>query len=222
MKKIFSSLLILFVLSASGQNVSQFKDVPASNVVNELSYINGNKYQKDALLFMDMLASTHPYYIKADKREVLLSRLDGLLAECAVCKTDSEFVKLLRAAMVEVRDKHTEVIDAESLPRFDKLLDEMFASMEGNLSEDKAFMADLERNLDFVEQAKQRNDSRAEKSRRLLLKVLLSGVLVSVSIVILSLLFDAVTVYKCLYALTAACLSSILLLVSSYFQYWKM
>lgn len=215
MKKIFSSLLILFVLSASGQNVSQFKDVPASDVVNELSYINGNKYQKDALLFMDMLASTHPYYIKADKREVLLSRLDGLLAECAVCKTDSEFVKLLRAAMVEVRDKHTEVIDAESLPRFDKLLDEMFARMEGNLSEDKAFMADLERNLDFVEQAKQRNDSRA-------VKVLLSGVLVSVSIVILLLLFDAVTVYKCLYALTAACLSSILLLVSSYFQYWKM
>lgn len=193
MKKIFSSLLILFVLSASGQNVSQFKDVPASDVVNELSYINGNKYQKDALLFMDMLASTHPYYIKADKREVLLSRLDGLLAECAVCKTDSEFVKLLRDAMVEVRDKHTEVIDAESyrnnstskseanaqvrkkrsgrncaldnngqlfsyelfekesicylqfnqcndartlrdesLPRFDKLLDEMFARMEDN------------------------------------------------------------------------------------------
>lgn len=130
MKKIFSSLLILFVLSASGQNVSQFKDVPASDVVNELSYINGNKYQKDALLFMDMLASTHPYYIKADKREVLLSRLDGLLAECAVCKTDSEFVKLLRAAMVEVRDKHTEVIDAESLPRFDKLLDAMFADIE--------------------------------------------------------------------------------------------
>lgn len=101
-------------------------------------------------------------------------------------------------------------------------IEELLASMEGNLSEDKAFMADLERNLDFVEQAKQRNDSRAEKSRRLLLKVLLSGVLVSVSIVILSLLFDAVTVYKCLYALTAACLSSILLLVSSYFQYWKM
>lgn len=64
-------------------------------------------------------------------------------------------------------------------------IEELLASMEGNLSEDKAFMADLERNLDFVEQAKQRNDSRAEKSRRLLLKVLLSGVLVSVSIVIL-------------------------------------
>ena len=101
-------------------------------------------------------------------------------------------------------------------------IEELLASMEGNLSEDKAFMADFERNLDFVEQAKQRNDSRAEKSRRLLLKVLLSGILVSVSIVILSLLFDAVTVYKCLYALTAAILSSILLLVSSYFQYWKL
>ena len=66
---------------------------------------------------MDMLASTHPYYIKADRMEVLLSRSDGLLAECAVCKTDSEFVELLRAAMIEVRDKHTDVIDAESYGR---------------------------------------------------------------------------------------------------------
>ena len=117
MKKFFTPLLLFIVLSASGQNASQFKDVPLSDVVNELSYINGNKYQKDALLFMDMLASTHPYYIKADRMEVLLSRSDGLLAECAVCKTDSEFVELLRAAMIEVRDKHTDVIDAESYGR---------------------------------------------------------------------------------------------------------
>ena len=89
MKKFFTPLLLFIVLSASGQNASQFKDVPLSDVVNELSYINGNKYPKDALLFMDMLASTHPYYIKADRMEVLLSRSDGLLAECAVCKTDS-------------------------------------------------------------------------------------------------------------------------------------
>ena len=117
MKKFFTPLLLFIVLSASGQNASQFKDVPLSDVVNELSYINGNKYQKDALLFIDMLASTHPYYIKADRMEVLLSRSDGLLAECAVCKTDSEFVELLHAAMIEVRDKHTDVIDAESYGR---------------------------------------------------------------------------------------------------------
>ena len=101
-------------------------------------------------------------------------------------------------------------------------IEEMLASMKGNLSEDKTFMEELDRNLAFVEQAKQRNDRRSGRTRRLMLKVLLSGVLVSVSIIILSLLFDAVTVYKCLYALTAAILSSILLLVSSYFQYWKL
>lgn len=49
MKKLFTPLLLFIVLSASGQNASQFKDVPLSDVVNELSYINGNKYQKDAL-----------------------------------------------------------------------------------------------------------------------------------------------------------------------------
>ena len=104
----------------------------------------------------------------------------------------------------------------------DTVFKNMFASMEGKLTDEADFMADLERNLDFIEQAKQRNDRRSERTRRLMLKVLLSGVLVSVSIIILSLLFDAVTVYKCLYALTAAILSSILLLVSSYFQYWKL
>ena len=109
-----SALFFIFVLPASGQNIAQFKDVPLGKVVDDQRYVDGNKYQKDAMLFMDMLANTHPYYIKADRRNELFSRMDGLLADCAVCESDARFVELLRAAMPEVSDKHTDVIDAES------------------------------------------------------------------------------------------------------------
>ena len=109
-----SALFFIFVLPASGQNIAQFKDVPLGKVVDDQRYVDGNKYQKDAMLFMDVLANTHPYYIKEDRRNELFSRMDGLLADCAVCESDARFVELLRAAMPEVRDKHTDVIDAES------------------------------------------------------------------------------------------------------------
>ncbi|MGN1220143.1 MAG: S41 family peptidase [Candidatus Cryptobacteroides sp.] len=114
MKKVLFALFLFILLPAHGQNVSQFKDVPLGKAVDDQRYVDGNKYQKDAMLFMDMLASTHPYYIKADRRDELFSRMDGLLADCAVCESDAMFVELLRAAMPEVRDKHTDIIDAES------------------------------------------------------------------------------------------------------------
>lgn len=95
----------------------------------------------------------------------------------------------------------------------------MFASMEGKLTDEADFMADLERNLDFIEQAKQRNDRMAEKSRTLLLKVVICGILLSASIIALSLLYDSASIYTCLYVLVAACLSSIMMLASINLQF---
>lgn len=84
----------------------------------------------------------------------------------------------------------------------------MLASLEGQLTDDAVFMANLEHNMDFMEQAKQRNDQMAAKSRRLLMSVVICGILVSTVIISLSLLYDPVSFYSGLYALTAACLSS--------------
>ncbi|MGN1221349.1 MAG: hypothetical protein ACI4TU_10480 [Candidatus Cryptobacteroides sp.] len=95
----------------------------------------------------------------------------------------------------------------------------MIASMEGKLTDEADFMASLERNLDFIEQAKQRNDRMAEKSRTLLLKVVICGILVSASIITLSLLYDSSSIYTGLYALAAACLSSILMIASINLQF---
>ena len=117
MKKILINIFAFLVLPAYGQDIAQFKDVPMGNIVNEKAYTEGNRYQKDALLFMDMLAETHPYYVKEARRDELFSGIDALLAECALCDSDAKFVELLRSAMHEVRDRHTDVIDAESYIR---------------------------------------------------------------------------------------------------------
>lgn len=90
----------------------------------------------------------------------------------------------------------------------------MLASLEGQLTDDAVFMANLEHNMDFLEQAKQRNDQMAAKSRRLLLTIVICGILVSAVIISLSILYNPVSFYSGLYALTAACLSSIIMFAS--------
>ena len=106
--------LLFCSLSLSAQGGPQFKDVPLTGIEGTPAYADGNKYQKDALLFVDMLAATHPYYIRAERRFVLESRLPDLLEACADCGSDAEFAALLREAMKEVRDRHTDVIDEAS------------------------------------------------------------------------------------------------------------
>lgn len=106
--------LLFCSMALSGQGGQQFKDVPFTGVEATPAYAEGNKYQKDALLFTDMLAATHPYYIKAERRAVLESRLPDLLEACAACTSDADFAALLREAMKEVRDRHTDVIDRAS------------------------------------------------------------------------------------------------------------
>ena len=62
MKKIV--VLILLIAgwqTIQAQNVSQFKILKDSAYQTTADYQAGNKYQKDAILFMDMVADTHPY-----------------------------------------------------------------------------------------------------------------------------------------------------------------
>ncbi|MDY3847680.1 MAG: S41 family peptidase [Prevotella sp.] len=195
MKELLATVAALFCSAMmTAQNVSQFKVIDDSLFQNDDVYVKGNKYQRDAMLFVDMLADTHPYYVKKERRDLLFSDHDQLLKACAECTSDSAFVELLGGALGELRDKHTDVIasgqyeakmkaskdkeqsvaidnnstsvmaykgdlfhytlipkksvcylqfnkcmDArtmrnESLPRWDKTLDEMFAKMkEGNV-----------------------------------------------------------------------------------------
>ena len=52
----------------------QFKPLSDSVYQTVPEYQTGNKYQKDAILFMDMVADTHPYYFKEERRAEWFSK----------------------------------------------------------------------------------------------------------------------------------------------------
>lgn len=90
MKKILLSLAaILSSAMVTAQDVSQFKQLDDSLFASTPAYQNGNCYQRDAILFVDMLADTHPYYIKKERRDILFARQDALLEACATCSSDT-------------------------------------------------------------------------------------------------------------------------------------
>lgn len=97
------------------QDVSQFKELSDSLFLTNDAYARGNKYQRDAMLFVDMLADTHPYYIRKERRDVLFASQAELVKSCATCKSDSAFVELLITILGDLRDKHTDVIDLTQL-----------------------------------------------------------------------------------------------------------
>ena len=116
MKKILLSLAaILSSAMVTAQDVSQFKQLDDSLFASTPAYQQGNKYQRDAILFVDMLADTHPYYIKKERRDILFARQDALLEACAKCSSDTAFVSLLRNTLGNLRDKHTDIIDMQRL-----------------------------------------------------------------------------------------------------------
>ena len=74
MKELFATIAALFCSAMmTAQNVSQFKVIDDSLFQSNEAYQKGNKYQRDAMLFVDMLADTHPYYIKKERRDELFS-----------------------------------------------------------------------------------------------------------------------------------------------------
>lgn len=97
------------------QDVSKFKILNDSAYQSSNEYLSGNKYQKDAILFMDMVADTHPYYIKADRRAEWLAQKEVLLEQCESIQSDEKFVDALIAVLGPLHDKHTDLTTMKSL-----------------------------------------------------------------------------------------------------------
>lgn len=116
MRKLLSSIAAIFCSTLLlAQDLSQFRALDDSLFLSNESYVNGNKYQRDAMLFVDMLADTHPYYIKKERRDQLFAGEALLLEKCASCDNDSVFVTLLIETLGDLHDKHTDVIDLKRL-----------------------------------------------------------------------------------------------------------
>ena len=80
-------MLLTLLLTSASQcfaqlPISQFKPLSDSAYLAVPEYQTGNKYQKDAILFMDMVADTHPYYIKPERRKEWFAKKAALLGQC--------------------------------------------------------------------------------------------------------------------------------------------
>ena len=104
-------LLIPLLLGVSACNDSQ----PSNVVTNpELeasdSYRKGNSYQRDFLLFTDMLENTHPLFAETDKPHFDMDSLTRAgYRDLADCKGKTQFKLYLQAILSRLNDGHTSV-----------------------------------------------------------------------------------------------------------------
>ena len=79
-------------------------DVEASK-----EYVEGNAYQKDLLLYVDMLGDTHPYYADTKHRAELNKCAKRLYRECSKIKDVAEFKLLVARLAASLNDGHTSI-----------------------------------------------------------------------------------------------------------------
>ena len=109
-------LTLLLVSSAAvAQNLSMFKMLSDSVYLTDAKYHALNKYQKDATIFMDMVADTHPYYVKAERRAEWMAKKPALIEQCTSIETDEAFADALIAVLGPLHDKHTDVTTPKRL-----------------------------------------------------------------------------------------------------------
>ena len=101
--------------AAVGQDLSQFKALRDSTYRASAEYVNGNKYQKDAMLFMDMVADTHPYLVKPERRAEWFAKKPALLEHCKALGSDEAFVDALIEVLGPLHDKHTDLTTVKRL-----------------------------------------------------------------------------------------------------------
>lgn len=103
-------LTVLFPgLTVVAQDVSKFKVLSDSAYQTDAIYQACNKYQKDAMIFMDMVADTHPYFVKAERREEWFAKKPALMELCKSMETDEAFADALIEVLGRLRDKHTDI-----------------------------------------------------------------------------------------------------------------
>ena len=106
---LFAALLLLVAgfHALSAQNLPQYKVLSDAKYRRAAEYKAGNKYQKDAILFMDMVADTHPFYADAGRRAEWLAKKPSLIDKCKDIPSDEAFVDALNDVLGPIHDGHT-------------------------------------------------------------------------------------------------------------------
>ena len=110
-------LLILFtpivcMTVCFGQNAPKLhnEEIECSKLYQE-----GNIYQKDLLLYVDMLGATHPYYADDANRANLSKRVRKMYKECAKIDNAHNFKAYLQRFASQLHDGHTAIYYWENL-----------------------------------------------------------------------------------------------------------
>ena len=117
MKKILFMLLFLIAgwYTSLAQNANNYQVLDDSAYQTKAEYQNANKYQKDAILFMDMVADTHPFFVKAERRTEWFAKKAALLEKCKTIETDEALADALNEVLGKLKDKHTQVTTNQQL-----------------------------------------------------------------------------------------------------------
>ena len=96
--------MVATIACATAQNIPTLHDeaVEASKM-----YMRGNAYQRDMLLYVDMLGDTHPYYADARHRRILDSNIKRWYRECGKIEDVMTFRLLLQSIASPLHDGHT-------------------------------------------------------------------------------------------------------------------
>lgn len=107
MKQVLSLvLLIICSVSVFSQNLPVAYD---SIVVSSRKYANGNTYQKDLLLYANMLAKTHPYYDSEQHCRQLEKRVRTLYKDFNNIESVDDFRIRLQKEVSSLNDAHTSI-----------------------------------------------------------------------------------------------------------------
>lgn len=95
-----------------GQNVPKLHN---EEIENSKRYQKGNIYQKDLLLYLDMLGETHPYYADEANRAKLNKRVKKMYKECSKIDNTRDFKAYLQRLASQLHDGHTSIYYWENL-----------------------------------------------------------------------------------------------------------
>ncbi len=105
-------ILVIIVLALVGISTSFAQNIQtyqSEEVENSKKYQKGNIYQKDLLLYVDMLLTTHPYYADEAHAKGLLKQLNKMYKECAEVDDLVAFQAYIAKIASALYDGHTSV-----------------------------------------------------------------------------------------------------------------
>ncbi len=101
--------LVAIILGATfclGQNIPTIQN---EHIETSVKYQEGNKYQRDLLLYVDMLKATHPYYADIKHQAQLDKQVKNMYKACGRITNDLDFKVYLAKIAARLNDGHTSV-----------------------------------------------------------------------------------------------------------------